>query len=452
MQDEGAVATLEAPAADTGFDAGPTDAGAPEGSGAGGSSTDGADAIDNNDSPQSGETGHLRGAELYRAVKDKLRNGEKLSPQEQRSLRNAIHIAAKADEVSGGNLTRFEAERQAYSQLALPGEESLPPEDLVETVRGDREQLQGIINDIQAGGPRLLEEMIADHPESFKSLVPQAMDRLAQLDNERFSNYVARSAVGYLNSQGLPVEFAILDEFLPSLPDFPGKNRLIQAIQKVYGAFNSLETLAAKQLPDPNRQNPADSGNVDERGNDLTQREMNITRYEWNRTAGQANVQLRDAEMTKVAAARKVTLTEQEKSEVKAAVRDEFEARLAANPRYGETMQGYLRSRNQREYNKRAASEGQKLLPSIVARHTNAVLDKRTAAKQNSGGAKTSSNAAPSHPVKDSSGNLIQWLSGSPKSLGKQVDYMRTTNAMLQRNEAYLKGEKPLFKWKARAN
>jgi len=170
------------------------------------------EAIDSGDTPSSGETGHLRGAELYRAVKEKLK-ASGLTPAEQRSLRNAIHIAGKADEMSGGDLTKFESERQAYQQLAMEGEESYTPEDLIATVREDRQQLQGILADIQAGAPKLLDEMISDHPESFKSLVPQAMDRLAELDNERFSNYVARSAVSYLQSQGSEVEFAVLNEF-----------------------------------------------------------------------------------------------------------------------------------------------------------------------------------------------------------------------------------------------
>ena len=54
-------------------------------------------------------------------------------------------------------------------------------------------------------------------------------------------------------------------------------------------------------------------------------------------------------------------------------------------------------------------------------------------------------------PTKDNSGNLVQWLSGPPKTVGKQVDYMRTSNSMLVRGEAYLKGEKGLFKWKQKS-
>jgi hypothetical protein len=156
--------------------------------------------------------------------------------------------------------------------------------------------------------------------------------------------------------------------------------------------------------------------------------------------------------MTRAAGTRKVTLTEQEKTKIKAAVKEEFETRLAANRQYGEAMQGYLRNKNQRAYNERAASEGKKLLPSIVTRHTNAVIDERqkaAAAKPatNGNGAQRTTTTT----TKGSNGEAIQWLAGSPKTVGKQVDYMRTSNAMLNRGEAFLKGEKGLFKWKVKS-
>src|ERR1700722_1652942 len=405
------------------------------------------DTIDSSDSPASGETGHLRGAELYRAVKDKLK-ASGLSAAEQRSLRNAIHIAAKADEATGGDLNKFTAEREAYAQLAREGEESFTPEDLIQTVRADRDQLAGILADIQSGAPKLVDELFSDHIESAKNLSLQAMDKLSEVDNERFSNYIARFAVAYMNQQGLPVEFAVLDEFLPSLPDFPGKNRVVQAIQKVYKSFSSLETLAAKQLPTTAKPAAANGTETADKTGDLTQREQNITRTEWNQTAAKPNITLRDTEMTRTAGARKITLTEQEKTDIKSAVREEFETRLAANPRYGQEMQRFIASGNKREYEKRAASEGAKLLPSIVARHTNAVIDKRTQARAaTNGAAKTTAQAA---PVKDGNGNLVQWIAGPPKTIGLQVDHNRQRPGMMARGEAYIIGQKAVHKWKVK--
>ena len=214
-----------------------------------------------------------------------------------------------------------------------------------------------VLNDIASGAPKLVEELFSDHPESAKTLTTQAMDRLAELDNERFSNYVAKSAVSYLQAQGIAVEFAVLNEFLPSIPDFPRKNRFVQAIQKMYAAVSGLETIAAKQIPNPGGKTVC----PDHQGGDIER--ASVLRYEWNHPLARLTALCVIPEMAPSSGTRKVTLTEQEKKEIKAGVREEFEARLSATPRYGEAMRGYLKSGNQRAYNERATSEGQKLLP-----------------------------------------------------------------------------------------
>lgn len=441
MADEAAV--LDAPALDDGID---TSVGTSTDTSTS-TDTGTSETIDSGDSPQSGETGHLRGAELYRAVKEKLK-ASGLSPDEQRSLRNAIHIAAKADEATGGDLNKFTAEREAYQQLAMDGEESLAPEDLVQTVRADREQLAGILSDIQSGAPKLVEELFTDHPESAKNLTVQAMDRLATLDNARFSNYIARSATSYLQGEGVDVNFAMIDAFMPSIPDFPGKEQMLQAIRSIYGSIKGLKDIAGKKIEDTAKPSETESQRTDN-GATIDQREQNLTRREWNQTAGNANVALRDLEMTRAAGARKITLTDQEKTDIKSAVREEFETRLAANPRYGQTMQGFIKSGNRREYDKRAKAEGEKLLPSIVARHTNAAIDKRTTAKPASSNGAVKP-AAQAQPVKDGSGNLVQWIAGPPKTIGLQVDHNRQRPGMMARGEAYIVGQKAVHKWKVR--
>jgi hypothetical protein len=403
------------------------------------------DAIDSGDTPASGETGHLRGAELYRAVKEKLK-ASGLTPAEQRSLRNAIHIAAKADEATGGDLNKFTAEREAYQQLYLgEDEKSLPQEEFIQAVRADREQLAGIIADIQSGAPRLVDELFSDHPDSAKMITTQAMDRLAELDNPLFSNYIARSATSYLQNQGVDVKFALIDAFWPSVPNFPGKDQVTEAIKSIFDSLGGLKAIAAKQIPATAKQNPTETG---DKTGDLAQREQNLLRNEWNQTAANPNKQLRDSEMTRAAGARKVTLTAQEHTEIRNAVREEFETRLAANPRYGQEMQRFLASGNRREYEKRAKSEGEKLLPSIVARHTNAVIDKRTSTAKPANG--TTKPATPAQPVKDTSGNLVQWISGPPKTVGLQVDHNRQRPGMMARGEAYIVGQKAMHRWKVR--
>ena len=403
-----------------------------------------ADAIDDGDSPQAGETGDLHGPELYRSVKDKLKNGEKLSTAEIRSIRKAIWQANEAHKATDGNLEGFLKQREIFSRLS-DGDETLTPEQVVEQAIDFKNFWTSFDDKFQAGDASIVKQMAEANKDSFRALAPAVMDELSRVDNTRFSNYVARSAQSFLDSQGAAVNFAILNAFLPKIPDFPGKEQLVEAIQGIYGAYDGISKLASTK---PEEIKVGGGQEDDKTASPAPDRELDITRREWNLNAGRPNVELRDSEMVRAAQARKMTLTEQEKGEIKAAVRDEFESRLAANRKYGEAMQGYIRSGNRRAYEERATSEGKKMLPGIVQRQTNFILDKRSqqkpaaAAKPNGSATKTVA-----QPAKDATGNLIQHLSAHPRTLGKRIDLNRTTHSMLERNRGYIVGEKPLYEW-----
>ena len=454
MPDEGAVATLEAPAVDAGRES--------QGS-IGETSTDtstttdqgSSDAIDNADSPSKGETGHLRGAELFKSVKEKLRNGEKLTPQEFRSIRNAVHIADKADRATGGDLEAFEKTQQIVSRLADDPEAGYTPEQIIESTLDERNFWREFDGKFEKGDPSLIEEMASANPESFQVLVPAAMDRFAQVNPEAFSAYVAKSTKGYLDGKQVPLQFAILQTFLPQMPDFPGKDRVVAAINEIYGAVQGLDEMAARPItPKKVEGTQQQSGGIDQRDERLQNKEMDLTRREWNQTTAPIGIQLRDSEIDRVASQQKVTLDDADKEKIRAAVKEEFDARCAANSKYGQAMRDYIRVGNRRAYQERAASEYKKLLPGITARHTQAFIDqKKAAATRKPAPAGTQQQQKPLQGANQRSGgsdNLVQWISGHPKTLGKQIDYSRTTNSMLLRNEAYLRGESGLKKWRAK--
>lgn len=403
------------------------------------------EVIDDADSPQPGEVENLRGAELFRAVKEKFRKGEPLTPQEFRSMRAAIHIAGKADELTGGDLERFETERGIVSKLADEGDDGLTPEQILENTLDERNFWRGFDDKFQTGDASVIPQLFEANPASAAKLIVAGMDHLSQADNDVFSNYVARSAISYLSDQKIPLQFAILDTFLPEKSDNPATQRVIDAINSIRNAFQGLEGIANKKVEVKagiQNQNQGNGKQTDDQS--LTEREMRVTVKEWNAGARTANDTLSNDEMSRAASARKMQLTDAERSEIRAAVTDEFNARLAAKPEYGKAMQGFIKAGNQRAYADRAASEGKKLLPAIVQRHTNAVLDKRAqqkaqpAVKQTTGQQKSQT---------AQTGNLIQHLPKHPKLLGKRIDLGRTTFAMQQKNQGYLVGEKNLYQW-----
>jgi hypothetical protein len=399
--------------------------------------------VDNGDQPQEGETGHLRGTELYKAIKQKLKAAG-LSPQEQKSIRNAIFIAGKADQATGGDLTAFERERALFAQLGDPSSGETP-EQIVQNVKDKLSFWDDFDSKWEKGDTSLVEMMAESNPASFQNVSMAAMDKLSTLNNDAYSNYISKAAFNYLADQDIPLQLSIASRFLPESSQDPALQAVIDAFKAVNGAVNGIKAMASKKIETKQPERAQEQPNPNQ---SLEQRELSVRNYEWSQEAKTPNLKLRDMEMQSAATARKVTLTDEEKSKINTAVKEEYEARLAANRNYGEAMRGYLQAGNRKAYADRAASEGKKLLPSIVARHTNAVLDARKSAAAQpkpAAGAKPTNGA---QPRQDATGTA--WLNGSPATMGLQVDYDRTSRPMFMRGEAYIKGKKELHKWKVK--
>jgi len=403
--------------------------------------TETSESVDQGDTPQEGETGHLRGAELFRAVKEKLKAAG-LSAQEIKSMRNAIYIAGKADAATGGDLGAFERERAAYQQLQTPDMEGYTPEQVVEAVRDKIQFWDNFDSKFEEGSPEIISMMVENNPASFQNLAIAAMDKMAEVNNEAFSTYVAQSTLNYLKSADLPLHITLAKRFLPESSQDIGTQAVIDAFKAIESAYNGISQMAAKKIDLPK---PKTAENQTQSGQDQDLKQVDVTRREWNLEAGPKTAQIRDSEMQKIAANRKATLTDKEKQDISSAVREEYNTRLQADRRYGESMQAYIRAGNRRAYVDTATSKAKLLLPAIVERHTNAILDKRP---KGNGTTKPAATAKPAVQTR-TSGNET-WLSGSPASLGLQVDYGRTTQRMMLDNRAYIKGKDGVHRWKPR--
>jgi hypothetical protein len=140
-------------------------------------------------------------------------------------------------------------------------------------------------------------------------------------------------------------------------------------------------------------------------------------------------------------------LTERERTQVLAAINEEYQTRLQASASYRNAMKGFVDANNRQAYMERAASEGKKLIPSIVQRHVNAVLDGRPKNQP----VQKSNGTQKSVPVERRDATGVTWLAASPNSMGMQIDLGRTTHRMLIDNTAYIKGKPGVYKWKNRS-
>jgi hypothetical protein len=445
VPEEAAAAVIEAPEASS---ASSEEISAPE-PGPGSSGKPGAhESADGGEStPQEGA--EFRANELYRAVKEQLKS---FDPKHALAVRNAIFSAEKLREKIGGDLRAFEAAQAAYARLGDDASSGQTPEQIVEETIAERQFWRDFDDKFEKGDPALIPQMVEANPEAFQKLVLPALNKFAEMNPEGYSSIISQAAVGYLDSNQIPLMFQILDTFLPGMPDFPGKPQVLEAINRVYQSFEALRGMAGKPIAPKGGENGAQkSGGLDQREETLRAREHAATRSEWQAETERPGIELREQTMNRVAAAAKVTLTEAEKDKIRSAVREEINARCAADRRYGEAMRAYVDAANKKAYQDKAASMYKLHIPGATTRHTQAVIEERkTAPKPAANGNLQPKTAtpAPRGTQPDGNGNLIQWISGHPRTLGKDVDYTRTTQGMLLRNEAYLKGERALYKWR----
>ena len=390
-----------------------------------------------------GDVANLRGGELYRAVKNKLKE---LDPKLARSIRNAIHIADKADRASGGDLDSFQKRAELVSRLSEGPETGQTPEQIVENTLAERNFWRDFDSKFETGDPAVINQMAEVNPESFQKLISPAINKFAELNPEGYSAMIAQPMLSYFDQQEIPLQFQILKTFLPNMPEFAGRQNIVEALDRIYSTMESLKPMAARPIAPRATEGKKQTGGLDQREQTVQQREVMLQRREWDGETSRPGVELRDSEMTRIASAQKVTLTAQEQAKVKAAVNQEVEVRLAAQKSYGQAMRGYLEAGNKKAYMDRARSEYQKLIPTATKRAVQDVIDARKAAPVKTNPARQNVNQQQGERMQGD--GLTKWLSGHPKMSGKTVDYGRTTTSMLLKKEAYLKGEKGLYKWK----
>ena len=424
MPDEGAVATLESPAVDSGLveSSTTTDTSTDTTNSSGTGTTD---AIDNSDTPVAGESGHLRGAELYKSVKEKLK-ASGLSAAEQRSIRNAIHIADKADKLSGGNLEVFETERGILAKLSDDPDAGHTPEQIVQNTLEERKFWRDFDSNFQKADGQIIKDMVAANSESFQKLAPMAMDEFAQVNPEAFSGYVARSAKGYSRRQTDSSQVCHSGDISALHARLPRK-------RPRRGSDSGHLWCFRRPGQDGKESNHAEKSRGADRTAGNAEPEPRYYRgaYDSRESGGVAaggsgrghqNPHCGDESRCRTA---KSDAGRCRPQKIRVAVNEEVNTRLSVNERYKQAMRQYLLNGNRKAYVDRATSEQQKIVAGITQRHTQAVIDakktagaSKTAQNGNVNGQKTVQNA---QPTKDGAGNLIQWLSGHPKTLGKQV-------------------------------
>jgi hypothetical protein len=384
------------------------------------------------------QTGDLKGSKLWRDVNTKLTAGEKLTPKEMAAIRRSIHFEHNHQQKYPNGVQELESTREAIQPLLE--DETMPIGDAIQQIAQERTYFRELDSLFTAGKPEFVAKMADASPESFLELAPTVFQKFSEMNNEGFSSYVTGSVLSYMAGQKVPLQYEVLRTFLPQMPDFPGKDQIIGAVNALYKTQTNLEALAAKPI---NKPFTAKTEDKPETGDSNTL-QMENNALKWDREADGEALSFIGKEAAKLAG--KTALSTKEMTTVRAKVSEELDARLSMNKQYVSAMKGYLTNGNRTAYLQRLKSERLKILPGAIRRAVADISDSRPKV------AKTASTVTPNGKpqnnvqtkVNVADPNNFRRISAYPKGL---IDHNRTTQKMLIEGRAYLKNEERPVTW-----
>jgi len=394
------------------------------------------------ETPESTEGESLKGSALWREVKSLTQEGKPLTPKQLSALNKVIHRNDAFESKYPDGLSAVEAQMTAVKQLF--SDESVPFEQAIQETVKEQAYYHKLDTLFSDGKPEFVEELASTSPEAFQNIAPAVFRKYAEVNPEGYSAYVAQAVVNHMNSARVPMQFEVLDAFWPQVPDFPGKVQFQKALQGVIEWSDSLKGMAAAKISPkviPGQENG-------QQGPDLAQQNEQLkvenSRIQWNSSIYSEGVSFVMSEAQK--AAGKTVLTDADKQKVLKLVGEEMEARLTADRRYGEAMQGYLKAGNRNSYLQRIQSERKKLIPGAVRRAVGDVIEARP---KNAPKAPPTNVAGKVKPLAPELNGAVQFMriAKPPKEMGLTVDHGRTNHAMLERRQAFVVGRKQPVTW-----
>lgn len=385
----------------------------------------------------------LRGSALWREVKSATQANKPLTPQQLSALNKVIHKAQALDTKYPDGLTSLDGAMSAVRQLSE--DQSLPIADVIQQTIQERNYFREFDSLFTSGKPEFVQKLADASPEAFQNIAPSVFRKYAEVNPDGYATYVSQAVVQHMNSAGVPTHFQVLEAFWPQIPDFPGKQQFQKALASVMGWTDTLTQLAGRKIEQKALPQP-EAG--PDRESQLAEREQSIMVTEWNSSLRDQSTSYTLSEIDKAAGTRK--LTEKERQDALTKAKEEYTARVQGNRGLTDTLNGYVRAKNKGSFTQRIESEQKKLIPGAARRAVDDVLAARPKAAPRAEGVTL--------PKKTAAPELqgapqARWIGeGHPKTKGLEVDLNRTTQPMLIKRQAYLKGQAGLVTWGKRSN
>lgn len=333
------------------------------------------------------------------------------NPELGKLLTRAVYRVAEIDREFPGGVTEAKELRDKIEELG-------GVEGIEQKLEGAKE-MDGLAEAFMSGDPAFVEDLVASSPEAFAALAPLVFQKFAEVNAEGFSAYMGRVVLGDMERNGIPIMMMRMQDLMPS--DNP---KLKEAFDQINAYLGGFKALAEKPMPS------AKSKAAAPKTDDLSKREEALRVKEWQTERNSMQKGIVNSEFTRCLAGRKA------EGEEKAQILELFLSRSKAAadrlfPGWEGKSQRYISNNDKPGYLRYMKSIYARIVPESMASSVNSTLKGKKAApaaarKPALNGGKLTAPAAGFKPV-----------SAEPPTW--DIDYGRTSQAMLRDNQAVLR-------------
>jgi hypothetical protein len=375
-----------------------------------------AEGADNAEQPAEGQEEQVTslfdadGKKVAEPIRKTLAKLKTENPSVGKLITDAVYRAAEFRREFPGGLTEARELRDRVEELGG-----------IDTVR---EQLAGAaeLNELARafanGDPAFVDDMVVSDKEAFSSLAPVVFDRYKEVSPEGWSSYLAKAIYSDIQANDIPLYVMRLADVVKDKPE------AVQLLQAISGYLGSFKELAAKTPAAPQRRT------VEQPRSD--NREEQLRAREWNADRRELQTTIKTAAITRALAGRKPN------TEEKAQIEELFTtraARLAKNyfKDWEKVSQGYIARDDKRGYLRYMESIYRRVMPEAMSSAVASTLKGQRPAS-------TGALAKPGAKVAVKPAEGFTLVAKEPDTYN--IDYGRTSRAMLAENKAILRDGK----------
>ena len=365
---------------------------------------------------------------LSKSAKAHLAELGKTAPKLANSIRRSLFEADAIKREVPGGLKEITQLREQLDQYGAP--------EAIAKTREELNYFSKLDQQFTTGDPQFVQAML-DTPEGqqgFLKLAPVMLERFRELSPEAHDVYVAKQQMASPEATEFYLAGVRMTDLLESIPSDPQaleqwRQKAIQQFNGMAKFFTSISDRANKKVEAP-KAAPQQQA-PDERAQ-FNQEKEKFVRDQWNSEATTSAKSMIDAEINKLATARKFTDTQ------KAALLELGVGRLTkalkADPKFGSVAQRHFANKDKDAFLRHVTGMYRNQIPNVLRSAADAIQANKAAPKAGPVAVVPKPGAAPAATAKPDAG--YRWVNARPDK--STIDFSKTNGLMIREHKAVL--------------